>query len=335
MSTKLIRNSTFWYFTIIVLSILSSLNIHGQEIESITPDFGDIGDTVNITVVGNQTNFTQQEGIIDMYIESELVLIFASAINTINDTLAIGQFILDTEDCGNVDFVMETALDGFLVIPSGFRILCDRDKDSLALVDLYNECNGTNWSNNTNWLTGPLHTWHGVGAGSQTTSRVTTLDLRGNFVEKFGLTGSLPSSFSNLTELFQLSLDYNDLDSVELSNMPALIDFACNFNNLSFLNITDMSSLMGINVIDNQLTSSGFQINNLPLLNTLGVSQNFLTTIDLTSFTNLKSIIIDNIGHLLTFAVCWRSLSASTISYNNFCFLYYEIISLIVRKQYS
>ena len=60
-------------------------------------------------------------------------------------------------------------------------ILIDRSSDSLALVDLYNNNNGTNWTYTTStytadgatlptpnfgnsWLNGtPINTWHGVG----------------------------------------------------------------------------------------------------------------------------------------------------------------------------
>ena len=35
-------------------------------------------------------------------------------------------------------------------------------QDSLALVALYTATDGDNWTNNTNWLTGPVSTWLGV-----------------------------------------------------------------------------------------------------------------------------------------------------------------------------
>ena len=34
--------------------------------------------------------------------------------------------------------------------------------DSFALVALYNQCNGINWTKQTNWLTGPVSNWQGV-----------------------------------------------------------------------------------------------------------------------------------------------------------------------------
>ena len=36
------------------------------------------------------------------------------------------------------------------------------ESDSLALVALYNSTDGSNWTNNTNWLTGNVDTWFGV-----------------------------------------------------------------------------------------------------------------------------------------------------------------------------
>lgn len=36
------------------------------------------------------------------------------------------------------------------------------EQDSLALVALYQSTDGTNWTNNNNWLTGTVDTWHGI-----------------------------------------------------------------------------------------------------------------------------------------------------------------------------
>ena len=35
-------------------------------------------------------------------------------------------------------------------------------QDSLALVDLYNNTNGSGWTHKNNWLTGSVNTWYGV-----------------------------------------------------------------------------------------------------------------------------------------------------------------------------
>ncbi|MEN8194565.1 MAG: hypothetical protein ABFS12_17225, partial [Bacteroidota bacterium] len=36
------------------------------------------------------------------------------------------------------------------------------EQDSLALVALYDSTDGNNWTNNENWLTGPVSTWYGI-----------------------------------------------------------------------------------------------------------------------------------------------------------------------------
>ena len=58
-------------------------------------------------------------------------------------------------------------------------------QDSLALVDLYNNTDGPNWTNNSNWLVPgqEVRTWYGVFAGN----RVTSINLVNN-----NLSGTLP-----------------------------------------------------------------------------------------------------------------------------------------------
>ena len=62
------------------------------------------------------------------------------------------------------------------------------EQDSLALVALYNATNGPNWTNNENWLTGPVSSWFGVDVNIGN-NRVIRLDLRNN-----QLSGAIPSS---------------------------------------------------------------------------------------------------------------------------------------------
>ncbi|MBV9960978.1 MAG: T9SS type A sorting domain-containing protein [Parafilimonas sp.] len=102
-------------------------------------------------------------------------------------------------------------------------------QDSLALVDLYNSTNGAGWY--WKWyLNNPVATWHGV---TITSNRVTNLYLSQN-----RLSGLIPSSIGNLSELGGLDLSWNNLSG----------DISTCFNNLT--------KLYYINLNDNHLTGS-------------------------------------------------------------------------------
>jgi Leucine-rich repeat (LRR) protein len=92
-----------------------------------------------------------------------------------------------------------------------------RQKDSLALVALYNATAGNQWLRKTNWLSGKLDTWQGVTVEN---GRVALLDLNNN-----RLTGTLPAAFGDLSLLRSLNLSFNSLSG----SLPA------SFYNLSVL----------------------------------------------------------------------------------------------------
>ncbi len=75
--------------------------------------------------------------------------------------------------------------------------------DSMVLVTLYNSTNGPGWTNNTNWLSGPLNTWYGI----------TVADGRVSIIEQINnnLIGYIPSEIGNLTELQYLTIVDNSL----------------------------------------------------------------------------------------------------------------------------
>ena len=73
-------------------------------------------------------------------------------------------------------------------------------KDSLALVDFYNACNGPNWYFNHWFLETPVATWHGV---TVTGDRVTAVEFIDNLI-----VGPIPESFGNLTSLQSLSVRF-------------------------------------------------------------------------------------------------------------------------------
>jgi Leucine-rich repeat (LRR) protein len=151
-----------------------------------------------------------------------------------------------------------------------------REEDSLALVDLYNSTNGDSWTNNTNWLSGPINIWYGVTVSG---GRVTRLNLYSN-----NLSGTIPSSIGNLTSLTLLFLRSNNLTG----SIPSSIG---NLTNLTGLDLADnqltgsipssignLTNLTGLDLADNQLTGSiPSSIGNLTYLDYLYLYNNQLT----------------------------------------------------------
>lgn len=101
--------------------------------------------------------------------------------------------------------------DAFCTSNSGACLPC-RQRDSLALVDLYNATNGANWT--TTWdLNQPMDTWYGI--TTNTDGCVTIVDLGNN-----NLVGTLPNSLGNMYQLSRLLLSQNQLTG----SIPAALE---------------------------------------------------------------------------------------------------------------
>ncbi|OQX13284.1 MAG: hypothetical protein BWK80_42985 [Desulfobacteraceae bacterium IS3] len=150
-----------------------------------------------------------------------------------------------------------------------------------ALIDLYNNTGGASWTNNNNWKptdsSSDCCEWYGVVCDTAG-ANATGIDLSNN-----NLTGQIPSSIENFTELTTLNLSGN----TGLTSIPSQI------GNLSKLTILNLSGNTGLTSIPSQIGSlsslttldlSGIKksipsISNLTNLKTLDVSQNSLTSI--------------------------------------------------------
>lgn len=84
--------------------------------------------------------------------------------------------------------------------------LVDPVRDSLALVALYNDTGGDNWTRNDNWLIGPMSTWYGVRLSKGT---VYTLELEAN-----NLDGELPFEANNLRGIYYFNFSDNDIHTI-------------------------------------------------------------------------------------------------------------------------
>ncbi len=202
--------------------------------------------------------------------------------------------------------------------PSG---TCDRQRDSLALVALYNSTNGENWTNTWD-LSQPVYTWYGI--NTNTEGCVTCLDLDGTVdCSYFGdtgnnLVGNIPPEIGDLTELTYLGLSFNQLSGTipsELGNLTNVTGFNLshnpltgsipatlgNLNNVSAFavnscNLTgnippefgNLTNVVELNFYSNNLTGSiPKELGNLTNLSILRIQDNQLSGCYDSNLTNL------------------------------------------------
>ncbi len=154
----------------------------------------------------------------------------------------------------------------FFLIVSGFRLSAQSvpvlPQDSLALVALYNSTDGTNWTDKSNWLTGPVSSWTGVAIVG---NRVQTLSLPNN-----NLNGTLPTEFCDLSGLEYIFLNKNLLSG----SIPSCIG--------------SDSSINSIDLSDNQLSGAFPAVfaTAMPHLADIWISNNIFT-----DFPNLNGVV--------------------------------------------
>ncbi len=158
--------------------------------------------------------------------------------------------------------------------------------DSLALVDLYDSCNGVNWYLQDGWFELPMNEWHGITIEN---GRVVKIWLQLN-----NLTGDLPQSIGDLTALKDLYLPGNDLTSIpeSIGNLDSLKWFSVAFNQLTDVpdEIGDMGSIIDLNLTEQlDLSELPESIGNLSTLKYLSLSGNHLTALP-ENVSNLKNL---------------------------------------------
>ena len=130
---------------------------------------------------------------------------------------------------------------------SGVAARPESSVDRAALVALYNATGGSNWTDNTNWLSNAhIDEWYGV--TTDDTGRVTELSLREN-----DLTGTIPSVLGRLTSLERLDLQGNDLTGSipgELVNLNNLQRLDLDYNHLTGALPSWLGNLGNLQVLD-------------------------------------------------------------------------------------
>ncbi len=141
------------------------------------------------------------------------------------------------------------------MLPTGIGEAACSD-DRAALVALYEATDGDNWVNNTNWLSdAPLGEWYGVTTDEN--GRVISLQLVSN-----RLSGSLPSSLGNLTNLTWLDLNGNDFSGElpsslgNLTNLEVLWLERNRFSGVLPAELGNLTHLVGLDLSSNDFSGS-------------------------------------------------------------------------------
>ena len=129
-------------------------------------------------------------------------------------------------------------------------------EECIALVDIYNSTDGTNWTKNTGWTANDKPcTWHGVVCID---GHVEKLQL----LSENNLNGSLPPTIGNLTKLKVLELYDNNISGVippEIGKMTHLWSFDIKNNHLSGTIPPELGSLTNLKYLyldHNQLSGN-------------------------------------------------------------------------------
>ena len=149
----------------------------------------------------------------------------------------------------------------------------DRDE----LVEFYEDTDGPNWDDDTDWLShAPLDDWRGVDTGAD--GRVTVLELPSN-----SLSGAIPAVVGDLTGLEVLDLSRNGLTGeipAALESLTALRTLDLSGNGLTGEIPSDLGDLTALTTLDLSSNDLGggipSELGDLTALTTLDLSTNNL-----------------------------------------------------------
>lgn len=174
------------------------------------------------------------------------------------------------------------------------------EKDSLALVALYDSTDGDNWTDNSNWLTGPIADWFGITIEN---NRVAEIKLNKN-----NLIGVIPPEIGNLDSLKRLELWRNSLSDSIPSEIGLLtkLEWLRITNNMfiglipeELWNLTNLTYLsLGVNDLTGTIPASIVNLSNL-----------FYLDLSSNEFTNFIPPEIGNLAKL-----SWLNLSFNNLT---------------------
>ena len=143
------------------------------------------------------------------------------------------------------------------------------------LIKLYNDTDGDNWTNNSNWCSDkPIEEWYGV---DRIYEDYYQINLSSN-----NLVGD---AVLNNPEIKHIDVDYNHLTSLDVSGCTALEWLSCEYYQLTALDISRCTALIYLDCSDNQLTS--LDVSGCTALEVLYCDDNQMTSLDVSGCTAL------------------------------------------------
>lgn len=173
-----------------------------------------------------------------------------------------------------------------------------------ALLALYVNTDGANWTNKTNWfVTTTADDWYGV---TVTSGHVTILNLSFN-----NLNGTIPTDLGNLANLIELYLHYNNLTGSipaslgGLSSLTALLLYNNQLSGAIPPELGDLSALTNLSLSQNALSGSiPTELGKLSNLYYLSLRNNQLSGSIPTSLGSLTNMLyLELSGNLLDGAI--------------------------------
>ncbi len=196
-----------------------------------------------------------------------------------------------------------------IVLTANAQVL---EKDSLALVDLYNSTSGASWKTKTNWLSGNVSTWYGIYLTGNRVNKIklSSNTLNGVLPNSFGdldaityidihsniISGALPESFGNLINLNYLHIGSNSIDSIPASfgNLSSLATAYLFYNDIKTLpdTIRHLSNLTTFQINSNLITEFPYWIGSMPQLFNVDFSYNSFNTSFPDTLYNLPNLLV-------------------------------------------
>ena len=191
----------------------------------------------------------------------------------------------------------------FILETNQIHSQCNRAIDSLVLVSIFINCQGTGWTNKTNWLVPgkAISTWYGVKlntSGCVESFTMLSNKMNGALPDSIGmlkslkiltlsnnnLSGNLPASMGGLLALEDLNLSSNKLNGpihASFGNMVNLKRMLLNLNNFSGnlpFALGNLKKLVTLHLHQNNFNGPiPANLGNLTMLDELLISQNQLS----------------------------------------------------------